>query len=243
MLSVSTAAFQKLRGGVVFNKWATEKHAPLNTRTKGIFKFPLSSGMQQGKSDRRRLGKKKYCLLETFSKISVKLRLLNVLLELQYHRVTEVGRGPLEIIQSGALPQSRLHRIVLRQILNGTTDGFWDERLQSDFFCCLFGWLFFCCCCCFPFFNVSLTVFTGRTFPTHPYFSAQLGAGQLSLYNILKAYSLLDQEVGYCQGLSFVAGVLLLHMSEEDAFKMLKFLMFDVGLRKQYRPDMTILQV
>lgn len=45
MLSVSTAAFQKLRGGVVFNKWATEKHAPLNTRTKGIFKFPLSSGM------------------------------------------------------------------------------------------------------------------------------------------------------------------------------------------------------
>nr|XP_030126772.3 TBC1 domain family member 1 isoform X4 [Taeniopygia guttata] len=83
----------------------------------------------------------------------------------------------------------------------------------------------------------------GRTFPTHPYFSAQLGAGQLSLYNILKAYSLLDQEVGYCQGLSFVAGVLLLHMSEEDAFKMLTFLMFDMGLRKQYRPDMTILQI
>ncbi|XP_042326164.1 TBC1 domain family member 1 isoform X3 [Sceloporus undulatus] len=83
----------------------------------------------------------------------------------------------------------------------------------------------------------------GRTFPTHPYFSAQLGAGQLSLYNILKAYSLLDQEVGYCQGLSFVAGVLLLHMSEEEAFRMLRFLMFDMGLRKQYRPDMTILQI
>uniref|UniRef100_A0A8C6X906 TBC1 domain family member 4 n=1 Tax=Naja naja TaxID=35670 RepID=A0A8C6X906_NAJNA len=83
----------------------------------------------------------------------------------------------------------------------------------------------------------------GRTFPTHPYFSSQLGAGQLSLYNILKAYSLLDQEVGYCQGLSFVAGVLLLHMSEEEAFKMLKFLMFELGLRKQYRPDMTILQI
>ncbi|XP_015273904.1 PREDICTED: LOW QUALITY PROTEIN: TBC1 domain family member 1 [Gekko japonicus] len=83
----------------------------------------------------------------------------------------------------------------------------------------------------------------GRTFPTHPYFSAQLGAGQLSLYNILKAYSLLDPEVGYCQGLSFVAGVLLLHMTEEEAFKMLKFLMFDMGLRKQYRPDMTILQI
>uniref|UniRef100_A0A3Q2QGS1 TBC1 domain family member 1 n=1 Tax=Fundulus heteroclitus TaxID=8078 RepID=A0A3Q2QGS1_FUNHE len=83
----------------------------------------------------------------------------------------------------------------------------------------------------------------GRTFPTHPYFQAQLGAGQLSLFNILKAYSLLDPEVGYCQGLSFIAGVLLLHMGEEDAFNMLKFLMFDVGLRKQYRPDMIILQI
>ncbi|XP_034449762.1 TBC1 domain family member 1 isoform X5 [Hippoglossus hippoglossus] len=83
----------------------------------------------------------------------------------------------------------------------------------------------------------------GRTFPTHPYFQAQLGAGQLSLYNILKAYSLLDPEVGYCQGLSFIAGVLLLHMEEEDAFNMLKFLMYDVGLRKQYRPDMIVLQI
>ncbi|XP_042340885.1 TBC1 domain family member 1 isoform X2 [Plectropomus leopardus] len=83
----------------------------------------------------------------------------------------------------------------------------------------------------------------GRTFPTHPYFQAQLGAGQLSLYNLLKAYSLLDPEVGYCQGLSFIAGVLLLHMGEEDAFNMLKFLMYDVGLRKQYRPDMIILQI
>ncbi|XP_031416134.1 TBC1 domain family member 1 isoform X2 [Clupea harengus] len=83
----------------------------------------------------------------------------------------------------------------------------------------------------------------GRTFPTHPYFSTQLGAGQLSLYNLLKAYSLLDPEVGYCQGLSFVAGVLLLHMGEEEAFNMLKFLMYDMGLRKQYRPDMIILQI
>ncbi|XP_032399236.1 TBC1 domain family member 1 isoform X1 [Etheostoma spectabile] len=83
----------------------------------------------------------------------------------------------------------------------------------------------------------------GRTFPTHPYFQEQLGAGQLSLYNLLKAYSLLDPEVGYCQGLSFIAGVLLLHMGEEDAFNMLKFLMYDVGLRKQYRPDMIILQI
>ena len=49
--------------------------------------------------------------------------------------------------------------------------------------------------------------------------------------------------MGYCQGISFVAGVLLLHMSEEQAFEMLKFLMYDLGFRKQYRPDMMSLQV
>ncbi|MGH0124818.1 UNVERIFIED_CONTAM: hypothetical protein FKN15_020053 [Acipenser sinensis] len=89
----------------------------------------------------------------------------------------------------------------------------------------------------------AILVDLGRTFPTHQYFSAQLGAGQLSLFNLLKAYSLLDKEVGYCQGISFVAGVLLLHMSEEQAFQMLKFLMYDLGIRKQYRPDMISLQI
>ncbi|XP_031725958.1 TBC1 domain family member 4 isoform X4 [Anarrhichthys ocellatus] len=89
----------------------------------------------------------------------------------------------------------------------------------------------------------SILVDLGRTFPTHQYFSAQLGAGQLSLYNLLKAYSLLDTEVGYCQGISFVAGVLLLHMSEEQAFDMLTFLMYDLGIRQQFRPDMVSLQV
>uniref|UniRef100_A0A8D3CM12 TBC1 domain family member 4 n=1 Tax=Scophthalmus maximus TaxID=52904 RepID=A0A8D3CM12_SCOMX len=89
----------------------------------------------------------------------------------------------------------------------------------------------------------AILVDLGRTFPTHQYFSAQLGAGQLSLYNLLKAYSLLDTEVGYCQGISFVAGVLLLHMSEEQAFDMLKFLMYDLGIRRQFRPDMVSLQV
>ena len=55
--------------------------------------------------------------------------------------------------------------------------------------------------------------FLGRTFPNHNYFEKELGSGQLALFNVLKAYSLLDDEVGYCQGLSFVAGLLLVHVS------------------------------
>lgn len=52
----------------------------------------------------------------------------------------------------------------------------------------------------YMFFSVS-----GRTFPTHPYFQAPLGPGQMSLYNILKAYSLLDPEVSF----NFLASVQL----------------------------------
>lgn len=53
----------------------------------------------------------------------------------------------------------------------------------------------------------------GRTFPNHSYYKTALGIGQLSLFNILKAYSILDPELGYCQGLGFICGVLLLHVS------------------------------
>lgn len=53
----------------------------------------------------------------------------------------------------------------------------------------------------------------GRTFPNHQYYKDSLGVGQLSLFNVLKAYSILDPELGYCQGLGFICGVLLLHVS------------------------------
>ncbi|XP_023544880.1 EVI5-like protein isoform X1 [Cucurbita pepo subsp. pepo] len=47
------------------------------------------------------------------------------------------------------------------------------------------------------------------------------GPGQRSLYNVLKAYSVFDRNVGYVQGMGFLAGLLLLYMSEEDAFWLL----------------------
>lgn len=52
-----------------------------------------------------------------------------------------------------------------------------------------------------------------RTFPAHDYFKEAGGLGQDSLYRISKAYAVLDSEVGYCQGLSFLAATLLLHVS------------------------------
>lgn len=41
--------------------------------------------------------------------------------------------------------------------------------------------------------------------------------GQDALYKISKAYAVYDEEVGYCQGLSFLAAALLLHVSQCQA--------------------------
>uniref|UniRef100_A0A8C4QH45 Rab GTPase-activating protein 1 n=1 Tax=Eptatretus burgeri TaxID=7764 RepID=A0A8C4QH45_EPTBU len=76
-----------------------------------------------------------------------------------------------------------------------------------------------------------------RTFPAHDYFKDTGGDGQDSLYKICKAYSVYDDEIGYCQGQSFLAAVLLLHMPEEQAFSVLVKIMFDYGLRDLFRQN------
>jgi len=90
----------------------------------------------------------------------------------------------------------------------------------------------------------SILLDLSRTFPNNSNFSKKFGEGQLALFNVLKAYSILDKEVGYCQGLSFIVGILLIHVSnvEEKAFDLLKFLLIDLNLREQYKPDMKRLQ-
>jgi hypothetical protein len=45
--------------------------------------------------------------------------------------------------------------------------------------------------------------------------------GQASLRRVLRAYSYYDQEVGYCQGMNFIAGMFLTLMAEEEAFWLL----------------------
>ncbi|XP_069009391.1 rab GTPase-activating protein 1-like isoform X1 [Embiotoca jacksoni] len=74
-----------------------------------------------------------------------------------------------------------------------------------------------------------------RTFPAHDYFKESDGDGQDSLYKICKAYSVYDEEIGYCQGQSFLAAVLLLHMPEEQAFSVLVKIMYEYGLRALYK--------
>ncbi|XP_065226884.1 rab GTPase-activating protein 1-like isoform X1 [Planococcus citri] len=74
-----------------------------------------------------------------------------------------------------------------------------------------------------------------RTFPAHDFFKDAGGVGQDTLFNISKAYAVYDTEIGYCQGLTFIAASLLLHMPEEQAFCVLVRLMYDYKLRNLYK--------
>ncbi|ETN41158.1 uncharacterized protein HMPREF1541_03093 [Cyphellophora europaea CBS 101466] len=79
----------------------------------------------------------------------------------------------------------------------------------------------------------------GRSFPNVEMFREKDGEGQIMLGRVLKAFSLYDEAIGYCQGLGFVVGPLLMHMSEPEAFCILVRLMEHYDLRSSYLPDLS----
>lgn len=78
-----------------------------------------------------------------------------------------------------------------------------------------------------------------RTYPEHEFFKEKDGHGQESLFNVIKAYSLHDREVGYCQGSGFIVGLLLMQMPEEEAFAVLVRIMEDYRMRDMFKPSMA----
>eukprot|EP01094_Clydonella_sp_ATCC50884_P027292 TRINITY_DN7794_c0_g1_i1.p1 TRINITY_DN7794_c0_g1~~TRINITY_DN7794_c0_g1_i1.p1 ORF type:complete len:449 (+),score=199.62 TRINITY_DN7794_c0_g1_i1:50-1396(+) len=75
-----------------------------------------------------------------------------------------------------------------------------------------------------------------RTFPKHIFFREQGGMGQTALFNTLKAYAIYDKKVGYCQGMGFIIALLLLYMTEEDAFYILVRLCRDYEMSGLFEP-------
>uniref|UniRef100_A0A7S3GL99 Rab-GAP TBC domain-containing protein n=1 Tax=Palpitomonas bilix TaxID=652834 RepID=A0A7S3GL99_9EUKA len=75
-----------------------------------------------------------------------------------------------------------------------------------------------------------------RTFPENPYYKSEVG--QKCLRNVLVATAAATApEVGYAQSMNFVAGVLLVFMSEDDAFSMMR-LVVEHLLRGYYGSDL-----
>ncbi|KAF9103154.1 hypothetical protein BGX29_003712 [Mortierella sp. GBA35] len=82
-----------------------------------------------------------------------------------------------------------------------------------------------------------------RTFPQVDMFKEEGGKGQEMLRNILKAYSLYDPHVGYCQGLGFLVGPLLMNMDEKEAFCVFVRLMETYDMRTMFTLNMEGLQL
>ncbi|KAK6464967.1 rab-GTPase-TBC domain-containing protein [Scheffersomyces coipomensis] len=58
------------------------------------------------------------------------------------------------------------------------------------------------------------------------------------LYNVIKAYSIFDPDVGYTQGMIFIAVPLIMNMNEAECFCLLVTLMKDYQLRNLFCPEM-----
>jgi len=83
-----------------------------------------------------------------------------------------------------------------------------------------------------------------RSFRNHIQFRERFGSGQVALFNILKAYSVHDATVGYCQGMSDMTAFILMYVPEEDAFWLVVRLLQDPKYNMQdiFQPGFPILQ-
>ncbi|GME47667.1 putative gtpase activating protein [Neofusicoccum parvum] len=79
----------------------------------------------------------------------------------------------------------------------------------------------------------------GRSFPGVEMFRDPEGEGQKMLGRVLKCFSLYDEKIGYCQGLGFLVGPLLMQMGDKEAFCVLVRLMEDYDLRSCFLPDLS----
>lgn len=64
-----------------------------------------------------------------------------------------------------------------------------------------------------------------RAFRNHAQYHTRFGKGQCALFHVLKAYSNFDKELGYCQGMGDMAGMLLKYFTDREAFSVYDIIM------------------
>uniref|UniRef100_A0A1Q3FIQ3 Putative ypt/rab gtpase activating protein n=1 Tax=Culex tarsalis TaxID=7177 RepID=A0A1Q3FIQ3_CULTA len=80
-----------------------------------------------------------------------------------------------------------------------------------------------------------------RQFPHHEMFIDEEKPGQKELFNVLKAYSIHNPKVGYCQAQAPIAAFLLMHMPSEQAFWCFVTIC-DKYLKDYFTPGLEMLQ-
>jgi hypothetical protein len=76
-----------------------------------------------------------------------------------------------------------------------------------------------------------------RTFPHERLFSLhheKWSIGHQNLYKVLRAYSAMDPEVGYCQGMNFLASMPLFFLPLDESFWVFNYMMHELGWREYF---------
>ncbi|KAI8148224.1 rab-GTPase-TBC domain-containing protein [Fennellomyces sp. T-0311] len=80
-----------------------------------------------------------------------------------------------------------------------------------------------------------------RTMHGHIMFRQRYGQGQRALFNVLRAFSGFDTEVGYCQGMTNIVAMLLMYCEEERSFTALVHMFLRDGLHDLFIPGFPAL--
>ncbi|KAG0235959.1 hypothetical protein BGW42_004414 [Actinomortierella wolfii] len=81
-----------------------------------------------------------------------------------------------------------------------------------------------------------------RCYPDHIHFRSDQGEGQRDLRNVLRAYAHYKPQVGYCQGMGRLVGMMLMQMLAEDAFWLL-VATIEGYLQDYYTPNLLQLRI
>ena len=75
-----------------------------------------------------------------------------------------------------------------------------------------------------------------RTYPLCQLFKEKYGKGQRNLFRVLSNYSKYNKNIGYVQGLGYLAALFLIYMDEESAFYMLHAVIKNYEMEGLYLP-------
>ncbi|KAK8807377.1 hypothetical protein WA158_004136 [Blastocystis sp. Blastoise] len=73
-----------------------------------------------------------------------------------------------------------------------------------------------------------------RTFPNHPFFNSEGSPIREKLYNVLYAIAVVRTDIGYCQGMNYLAGALLLTTNDAERSFWILYALFDHMFDQDY---------
>ncbi|EGR30341.1 plant adhesion molecule 1, putative [Ichthyophthirius multifiliis] len=85
----------------------------------------------------------------------------------------------------------------------------------------------------FPY-QVDIAADLKRTFPNNQLFQNHNKTGLEALNNILKAVSLTHADMGYCQGLNFIAAAFMIYVNDEESYHIINSMLINYDCMKMF---------